>query len=239
MNMFSRNTLVASVGFVLVLFSAAEDVKVLKKHTYYNTSLDEVVLMTVNLQEIELEAFKDISVYFIQIYDNPLEKLRKGIFVNVSIHEMMFFGNNITTIEPGTFHGLHPLEERGILLLSLSNNKLGNIKKGIFNNTKFRKLDLSTNRIKFIEPDSFDGMVDLFQLDLSVNFLEKIDVGVFQNLATPTGWVQLSLARNKIKFIDPYAFENTTLYTVDLQNNQLGSLTSHYFKRTSIGNFDV
>ncbi|XP_018569938.1 uncharacterized protein LOC108909945 isoform X1 [Anoplophora glabripennis] len=236
--MFFSDIIVASIGFVLVIFFVAEDVKVLKKHSYYNNTIQEIVLYEVNLGDIELEAFKDLSVYLLQISENPLERLRNGVFVNVSTHEMLLFGNDIKTIEPGTFQDLRPLEKGGIRMLSLSFNKLGVIQNGIFTNTKFRQLFLVANDIKYIESGSFDGMVNLVELNLEDNLLESVEVGIFQNLATPASWVDLSLAGNVIEFVDVYAFENTTLHDLDLRDNQLGVhlLCHNYFKRTSASN---
>lgn len=238
MGAFPRNTLVVVIGCALILRSATL-AKVLKRHTYYNTTEYEVFLLGDNILEIELEAFKNVELYTLYIQGNPLEKIRKGVFVNVWTNEMYIFGNNISTIEPGSFQDIHSWEENGIFRLSLSYNKLEAITKGIFNKTKFRSLLLNSNKIKYIEPGSFEGMPHLLEIELAGNLLERIDTGVFQALVAPSFWIRLIFQSNKITFVDPYAFENTTLYTLDLRENKLVTLSPKYFKRTSIGTFLV
>lgn len=237
MQVLSRDILIILLGCVLISIAAAKDVKVLKKHAYYNTTAYDVFLVNVNLQEIELEAFKNAEVYSLFITSNPLKEIKKGTFVNVSTNEMYIVSNAISTVEPGSFHDLHPLEENGISSLSLTGNKLEGIRKGIFNKTKFRSLYLDSNRIRYIEPGSFEGMPHLLGIDLEDNLLERIDTGVFQNLVAPSFWVRLIFRNNKLTFVDAHAFENTILYTLDLRDNKLGALSPMYFKNTSIGTF--
>ncbi|KAJ8918985.1 hypothetical protein NQ315_016889 [Exocentrus adspersus] len=220
---------------VYLTVGEVEEVKVLKKHSYYKISKERVTLRDVGLKQIELEAFKDATIRELIIIGNPLKEIRKGVFVNLSTHEVYLEECDISKIEAGAFHELHPLESYGIYYLSLSRNKLETIKKGVFTGTKFRKLILSYNKIATVEAGAFDGMVHLLEVDLEMNLLSKIGVGVFQNIPGPNRWVDLVFRSNRIKHIDPYAFENTTINNLYLDGNQLGTVSQSYFRGSTIG----
>ncbi|XP_040195934.1 transforming growth factor beta activator LRRC32 [Rana temporaria] len=140
-----------------------------------------------------------------------------------------------------------PVElQLGIRSLNLSRNNLKNITKNPLSFYSFLEiLDLSSNKISFIEPHTFTNMIHLKEINLSDNNLDKIDyskspgIGFLPNvqkldlsgnsLYTDMTWYflqnaphlhYLSLVGNSIIMINPETFPGTPLLSeVDLRNN--------------------
>ncbi|CAK1545834.1 unnamed protein product [Leptosia nina] len=105
--------------------------------------------------------------------------------------------------------------------MNLSSNKLHYINKDLFRNyTNLRVLILSKNNIYKISSDSFVGLNKLENLDLSENNLSKLE-----NIFTPLKNLQhLNLSRNNIEFILENYFNNWLLQHLDVSHNNLRKL---------------
>ncbi|XP_018425443.1 PREDICTED: leucine-rich repeat-containing protein 32 isoform X2 [Nanorana parkeri] len=140
-----------------------------------------------------------------------------------------------------------PMElQQGIRSLNLSRNNLRNITKHPLSFYSFLEiLDLSSNEISFIEPDTFTNMVYLKEINLSDNNLDKFvdfkspGIGLLPNVQMldlsrnslykhMTGFFlqnaphlrYLSLAGNSIMVISLETFSGTPLLSeVDIRNN--------------------
>lgn len=106
--------------------------------------------------------------------------------------------------------------------IDLSHNKLQFINKGLFNNfTNIRKLILSKNCINKIYENSFVGLTKLSALDLSENNLTSLT-----NVFSPLKNLQhLNLSRNNIQFIHDNYFNNWLLQHLDISYNNLIKVT--------------
>lgn len=105
--------------------------------------------------------------------------------------------------------------------LDLSSNRLRYINKGLFNKfPNLRKLILSKNEIIGIFEESFNGLSKLESLDLSENNLTSL-----ANVFTPLKNLQhLNLSRNKIELIHENYFNNWLLQHLDVSHNNLRQL---------------
>ncbi|XP_023942446.2 slit homolog 2 protein [Bicyclus anynana] len=102
--------------------------------------------------------------------------------------------------------------------IDLSFNKLQFINNGLFNNfTNLRKLILNRNHISKIYENTFFGLTKLETLDLSENNLT-----VLTNVFMPLKNLQhLNLSRNNIEFIHNNYFNNWLLQHLDISHNNL------------------
>lgn len=105
--------------------------------------------------------------------------------------------------------------------IDLSSNRLRYINKGLFNKfSNLRKLILSKNEIIGIFEESFNGLSKLESLDLSENNLTSL-----ANVFTPLKNLQhLNLSRNKIELIHENYFNNWLLQHLDVSHNNLRQL---------------
>lgn len=79
-------------------------------------------------------------------------------------------------------------------------------------------LILSSNEIVTIDAEAFKDLIKLKWLSLNYNFIHTIDKKIF---ATMANLIDLDLKGNKIKFLNPTAFEATGVkpFSVDLKEN--------------------
>lgn len=105
--------------------------------------------------------------------------------------------------------------------LDLSWNRLRYINNGLFNKfSNLRKLILSKNEIIGIFEESFNGLSKLESLDLSENNLTSL-----ANVFTPLKNLQhLNLSRNKLELIHENYFNNWLLQHLDVSHNNLRQL---------------
>ncbi|XP_049869893.1 toll-like receptor 2 [Pectinophora gossypiella] len=120
------------------------------------------------------------------------------------------------------FHSIRiNVKTQNLREIDLSSNKLKYINKGYFNIfSNLRKLILSKNEIVNIFQESFNGLSKLESLDLSENNLTSL-----ANVFTPLKNLQhLNLSRNNIQFIHENYFNNWLLQHLDVSHNNLRKL---------------
>lgn len=218
-----------------------EELTVLPTHAFkdYPSSMGWETLIRIqsaNLSTIEPEAFFNVRIHHIEIIYNEIEALKTKMFVNVSVRAFSLNNNKIKSIQSGTFDDIHAYDTDGTFKLYLYGNKLENITRGIFNNLNVNAIFLQKNLIRFIGKESFNYIPKLEHLDLSGNLLERIDVGVFQNIGSD---IYISLKNNKITFVDAQAFENTTQLTLVLKGNQVHMRKGYFTNSPDIIKFVI
>uniref|UniRef100_A0A452GMM7 G-protein coupled receptors family 1 profile domain-containing protein n=1 Tax=Gopherus agassizii TaxID=38772 RepID=A0A452GMM7_9SAUR len=132
--------------------------------------------------------------------------------------------NNISELQPSTFHHLGFLEE-----LRLSGNQLSQIPEEAFSGLYSLKiLRLDANLISVVPKKSFEGLPSLRHLWLDDNALTEIPVQALNNLPALQA---MTLALNLIWHIPDYAFQNlSSLVVLHLHNNRIQSLGINSFE---------
>ncbi|XP_069040249.1 reticulon-4 receptor-like 1b [Lepisosteus oculatus] len=177
------------------------------------------------------------------LQNNRIHRLLRGHFSPHTV-TLWMYSNNITYIEPSTFHGFTQLEE-----LDLGDNRflralaadtfhglsrlhalhlyrcgLSSLPSGIFQGlSNLQYLYLQDNRIEILQDDLFVDLVNLSHLFLHGNQLRSLHQNTFRGLGTLD---RLLLHQNRLHWVHHWAFHDlkrlTTLY---LFNNSLAELS--------------
>lgn len=100
--------------------------------------------------------------------------------------------------------GCHASQEDGYKTLRCSNAQLTEVPKDIPNDTN--RLYLDFNQITYLPSDSFRNLPVLMELDLSHNFLGRLDVTAFRSLSDHLH--SLDLSSNKLVSVNKEVFAN-------------------------------
>ncbi|KAM3875121.1 reticulon-4 receptor-like 1b [Diretmus argenteus] len=177
------------------------------------------------------------------LQNNKIHRLLRGHFSSTTV-TLWIYSNNITYIEPSTFHGFTLLEE-----LDLGDNRhlrslaadtfhglgrlqalhlyrcgLSALPSNIFQGLRnLQYLYLQDNHLKFLQDDTFVDLHNLSHLFLHGNHLWSLHQNTFRGLRALD---RLLLHQNQIQWVDRLAFHDlrrlTTLY---LFNNSLVELS--------------
>ncbi|XP_068173108.1 reticulon-4 receptor-like 1b [Antennarius striatus] len=177
------------------------------------------------------------------LQNNKIHRLLRGHFSSDTV-TLWIYSNNITYIEPSTFHGFMLLEELDLgdnrHLRSLAEDTfhglsrlnalhlyrcgLSSLPNNIFQGLRnLQYLYLQDNHLKFLPDDTFMDLQNLSHLFLHGNRLWSINQNTFRGLRALD---RLLLHQNQIEWVDRLAFHDlkrlTTLY---LFNNSLIQLS--------------
>ncbi|KAM5181509.1 transforming growth factor beta activator LRRC32 isoform 1-T2 [Mantella aurantiaca] len=125
----------------------------------------------------------------------------------------------------------------GIRSLNLSYNSLKNITKNPLSFYSFLEvLDLSSNKISFIEPDTFANMVHLKEINLSDNNLDRFVYSQAPGIGLLPNVQKLDLSRNSLyKDMTDYFLENAPqLRFLSLAGNSIIMISSETFSGTPL-----
>lgn len=194
--------------------------------------VDMKSLKYVYFEESKIESFTEEfmeqlkGVEYFNANGVGLERIEARSFAKLS-EILMFWGgqNRIERLEAGTFHGNSKLEA-----IYLKFNQIQFVHPDAFDGlSQLYMLDLSSNRLKSVV-NIFDPVGSLVKLDLSMNFIEKLDRNIFMSLENLRG---LSLQKNNLKRLDPIVFDPlTSLEHVDISFNKspLKTIPGNLFK---------
>ncbi|XP_044003406.1 leucine-rich repeat-containing protein 15-like [Aphidius gifuensis] len=112
--------------------------------------------------------------------------------------------------------------------INLSRRNLVVLPKDIFTGFEnIENLDLSYNRLDYLEPGTFNNLLNLQTLALDVNNLRALSSDIFNGIEKLTS---LSLSQNKLNFIQPGTFNNlSNLKCLYIYKNRLTSLPKDIF----------
>ena len=116
--------------------------------------------------------------------------------------------------------------------MKLYNNIFNKLRRNTFKQmTSLEELYLSNCQIKQIEPNAFIKLSNLNVLDLGDNNIVNISNKLFSKLKNLK---QLQLQQNKIRLIEDSSFQNLSLVTLDLRQNDIKAIPPDVFKDSRI-----
>ena len=196
--------------------------------------------------KIQFEGLKKLTIDY-----NNITTLKKDTFLSNKLTSLEILSANncgILSIEPGTFTGLHNLQQ-----IFLKSNKLRTLKPCTFNGlTNLEYLYLADNKIEVIGSDIFMGLVNLRTIVLDYNNIRHIQSNAFSTnvhlnklslrsnrklqisserlFIDSESLEQLSISGCNISSVSGKTFRNiTSLKIVDLSDNNLNSISINVF----------
>lgn len=162
--------------------------------------------------------------------EERIPKLLLGTFANLlQLKTIKLQNDRIERIEKGTFINLPKLK-----VINLNFNKIELLTEGIFNFLPVVQIHMRGNRIRYVEPETFQNLQYLQDLDMMMNNIEKLPANMFENT---TNLRKLNLSYNKIKTLPQLIFHMGFLNNpvgidsyIDLGHNQINSLSPGLFK---------
>ncbi|NXO01112.1 R4RL2 protein, partial [Rhinopomastus cyanomelas] len=176
------------------------------------------------------------------LQNNVIRALRAGTF-GPSTVTLWLYSNNISSIQPGTFHHLPALEEldlgdnphlrvlapdtfhglQRLQALHLYRCQLASLPTGIFRGLySLQYLYLQENGLLYLQDDLFADLANLSHLFLHGNRVRALSAGVFRGL---TSLDRLLLHANRLSAIHRHAFRGLSRLTIlYLFNNSLTAL---------------
>lgn len=131
--------------------------------------------------------------------------------------------NLLTEIEPGLFDGMQHIQD-----VDFSFNKIKHIETACFTNaSEMLSLNLSNNHLADIPNRTFQFLQSLKILSLSNNKIEHVDALTFRGLRA---LVELDLSGNKFTKLNPDAFEELPVISLNVSHNQLTKITAKLFE---------
>ncbi|KAK3105642.1 hypothetical protein FSP39_002507 [Pinctada imbricata] len=174
------------------------------------------------IQELNLtgNAISDISFIInctflikLDISFNSISSFGNRPYHSTYLKEMYIHHNSLTAIKTSVFKGM-----RTLTFIDLSWNRIAFIEKNSFHTLdRLRVLDLSSNRLHFLHSSVFHNLKRLQHLSLSQNVLEDLPSLLFKDLAQ---LVTLDLSCNNIRSIKNELFDGLlSLKELDLSGN--------------------
>ncbi|XP_023967039.1 leucine-rich repeat-containing G-protein coupled receptor 6 isoform X7 [Chrysemys picta bellii] len=178
----------------------------------------ELGLSQVPVSLSPLTAYLDLSM-------NNISELQPSTFHHLRfLEELRLSGNQLSQIPGEAFSGLYSLK-----ILMLQNNQLSRIPaEALRDLPNLQSLRLDANLISVVPKKSFEGLPSLRHLWLDDNALTEIPVQALNNLPALQA---MTLALNLIWHIPDYAFQNlSSLVVLHLHNNRIQSLGINSFE---------
>ncbi|XP_068151277.1 insulin-like growth factor-binding protein complex acid labile subunit [Drosophila tropicalis] len=191
-------------------------------------------LQNLNLADNLLEFLNEASfppfpkLKKIDLRKNPVRNIYPATFWVMNNTRELQMGSNVTALELGTmssygqFDSLHKLRT-----LSLSNVTAGNLEQGVFKGLNSLETLMLRGSIKSIQFDTFAGMEQLRELDLSECGILELSMDALMGIQRLE---ILKLAHNNLTNIPPGLLDDQQqLEEVHLQGNQLKTLPKSFF----------
>lgn len=164
------------------------------------------------------------KVSFVQIINQTVPTLYRGAVKDLPLlADLILENSGVSSLEPGAFYNLSNLR-----LLRLQDNKIQEIRNGVFNGLPVSEISLKNNNISHIEEAAFDNLTQLQIIYLDNNRLTTWQSNWFTHCPEIK---ELSFKDNFIRDIPAHAFKNIqgvhhvngkTIYTnIYLDNNEI------------------
>lgn len=175
--------------------------------------------------------FNGLRVHQLNISHNKINEIKTGTFAELTMSghywnwgisdfytSIILASNEISKIDAGAFEVIGELK-----FLFLQNNYISAVEKDMFRGVNLLKLDMSKNRIRFLEPTAFSSLIHLQDLSLQYNHIKDIPPGFFSTLSILE---KLRLNNNLIHKLEPTAFSGLVkLRELDLSHNWIETIS--------------
>ncbi|XP_043289095.1 protein artichoke-like [Venturia canescens] len=192
-------------------------------HALDGSFFNEICLNNNKITSPSLDFINDLPSFVrgIDVSENRMTSLKKGIIVNDHLRILDIANNAISEIENGA------LENTNLTSLNLRNNRLTNTEFAKSLPSTLKTLTLSDNCINELLPNTFSQLSHLHKISLDGN---NITVIKKESLRGLNSVIVLNLTRNKIESIESGAFRHlTSIYVLNLANNKLTNLNEGMF----------
>lgn len=193
--------------------------------------IQKLVLVRVSNEPLTLPAslLANLPIQELNLQSNGIVDIENGAFTNVESLKMVYIvDNKLSEVKNGLFNGL-PLETIG-----LSKNQISFIEKGAFTNlNRLKRLYLDGNRLTEFEPEIIMNNPETLEiLDLHGNAFTGIDRNTVKGL---NNIKVLNFKNNKISRISSYTFDSLlNLEVLILSNNWLQELNAEAFPKSGL-----
>jgi Leucine-rich repeat (LRR) protein len=143
----------------------------------------------------------------------------------VSLKEITLADNSIEDIASNVFsgHGLDNLES-----INLDCNNLTHLNDIFIGLTKLKRVSVAYNQLTTINNKTFNGLINLTQINLDSNRLKCLKSDLFSGLVRLK---EIHLYNNQLEFIQGTQFNGLiNLECIDLDGNKLHNLVASLFK---------
>lgn len=182
----------------------------------YDNGLVSFNISHSDIHMITNRAFSGLGdTQYIYLQDNKLRNISEEAFYGLrQVYELHLERNMLHALVPGF------LREFESINVNLSENFVEEIQDNVFQGSLgIMTLDLSANKIRTLNSESFGYLDSLEHLDLSLNYLCHLPFGVFKHLDTLK---ELNLAHNKLRSLTVSSFSGlTNLIKLNISNNRL------------------
>ncbi|XP_054004416.1 leucine-rich repeats and immunoglobulin-like domains protein 2 isoform X1 [Hylaeus anthracinus] len=160
------------------------------------------------------------TLLYLYLNGNELERVALNKFTNLSMLDLE--GNEIGTI--GDNDGLDLTGLKGLVYLSVANNKIVSIRNYAFRDTvRLENLDMSMNSLSSRDVAGIESLNSLRVLTLDCNLFDDVP-------AIPVNVISLSMNYNRIKFLKAGEFSKlSNLRTLSLGWNMISEINSNAF----------
>lgn len=191
----------------------------------------EILMLNWNYLGLQQDLSSDIfypirnRIQSIDLAENYLGSLNNVFQGLTALTSIKLDNNMLTTIEKDAFN-----ETDMLFYLSLSGNRIDTIETGALANLEtLNFLMLQSNHLTLLDSSTFamnGASPKLKSLDLSSNRITHIASDTFSHL---TGLKKLFLSYNTLTKIEPFTFSELNLVRLNLDNNDIHSLTANSF----------
>lgn len=192
-------------------------------------TIDSLLITNTLIRRLPAFAFQGYSVKRLVLRNNSLSEIDDEAFEGplLTTLEELEIRNNLLTDIPQ--EGSTKL--RRLLTLTLAKNEIETLNSSAFVNYRskliLRKLDLSSNQIRHVQTEAFDGLASIQEINFDKNLLSSIPTEALRHL---TSLEDLSMGVNYLKSVPNGALIFPNLKSLSLEVNQISNVSAEAFQ---------